>query len=137
MDTKAFFHKFELDLMDEQAELNGAVPNYVPNFGHKTDAASAWGDIGTFLPMTLWKYYGDKEELAFAWPMMKGWVDYMDRLDTDRRYTFRYPVMPVICPDCGKQEVRAANGKERKIYWHDQVLLAREIRAGLYAGGAV
>jgi len=50
MDTKAFFHKFELDLMDEQAELNGAVPNYVPNFGHKTDAASAWGDIGTFLP---------------------------------------------------------------------------------------
>ena len=88
MDTKAFFHKFELDLMDEQSFLGGAVPNYVPNIGHKTDATSAWGDIGTFLPMTLWKYYGDKEELAFAYPMMKGWVDYMDRLDTDRRYTF-------------------------------------------------
>ncbi|MBR1758281.1 MAG: family 78 glycoside hydrolase catalytic domain [Lachnospiraceae bacterium] len=88
MDTKAFFHKFEQDLMDEQAYLDGAVPNYVPNFGHKADATSAWGDIGTFLPMTLWKYYGDKEELAFAYPMMKGWVDYMDRLDTERRYTF-------------------------------------------------
>ena len=88
MDTKAFFHKFELDLMDEQSTLNGAVPNYVPNIGHKADATSAWGDISTFLPMTLWKYYGDAEELAFAWPMMKAWVDYMDRLDTDRKYTF-------------------------------------------------
>ena len=38
--------------------------------------------------MTLWKYYGDKEELAFAYPMMTGWVDYMDRLDTERRYVF-------------------------------------------------
>ena len=91
MDTKAFFHKFELDLMDEQQELGGAVPNYVPNFGHKADATSAWGDIGTFLPMTLWKYYGDRDELAFAYPMMKGWVDYMDRQDTDRRYTFAPP----------------------------------------------
>ena len=88
MDTKAFFHKFELDLMDEQSFLNGAVPNYVPNIGHQKDATSAWGDIGTFLPMTLWKYYGDRDELAFAYPMMKGWVDYMDGLDTKRRYTF-------------------------------------------------
>ena len=88
LDTRAFFHKFELDLMDEQEYLAGAVPNYVPNFGHKTDATSAWGDIGTFLPMTLWKYYGNREELAFAYPMMKAWVDYMDRLDTDRKYTF-------------------------------------------------
>ena len=91
MDTRAFFHKFEQDLMDEQAFLNGAVPNYVPNFGHKTDATSAWGDIGTFLPMTLWNAYGDREALAFAYPMMTGWVDYMDRLDASRgqrRYTF-------------------------------------------------
>ena len=88
MDTKAFFHKFELDLMDEQEFLDGAVPNYVPNIGHKADATSAWGDIGTFLPMTLWKYYGDREELAFAYPMMKGWVDYMDCLDVNRKYTF-------------------------------------------------
>ncbi|MBQ9412216.1 MAG: family 78 glycoside hydrolase catalytic domain [Oscillospiraceae bacterium] len=88
MDTRAFYHKFEQDLMDEQSFLDGAVPNYVPNIGHKKDATSAWGDIGTFLPMTLWKYYGDREELAFAYPMMRGWVDYMDRLDTQRRYTF-------------------------------------------------
>ena len=52
-DTRAFYRKFEQDLMDEQAFLHGAIPNYVPNIGHKADATSAWGDIGTFLPMTL------------------------------------------------------------------------------------
>jgi len=91
MDTRAFFHKFIQDLMDEQAYLNGAVPNYVPNIGHKKDPASAWGDIGTFLPMTLWRYYGSREELAYAYPMMKGWVDYMDSLDGaggEKKYTF-------------------------------------------------
>lgn len=91
MDTRAFFHKFEQDLMDEQSYLDGGVPNYVPNIGHKADCTSAWGDIGTFLPMTLWKYYGSREELEFAWPMMKDWVDYMDRLDAskgEKKYTF-------------------------------------------------
>jgi len=91
MDTKAFFHKFQQDLMDEQAFLDGAVPNYVPNIGHKRDATSAWGDIAAFLPMTVWNCFGDQGELAYAYPMMKGWVDYMDRLDAskgERRYTF-------------------------------------------------
>ncbi len=92
MDTRAFFHKFEQDLMDAQEDIDGAVPNYVPNLFNMTDATSAWGDIGTFLPMTIWKYYGSKEELEFAYPMMTGWVDYMDRLDAskgERTYTFR------------------------------------------------
>lgn len=91
MDTKAFFHKFQRDLMDEQEFLDGAVPNYVPNIGHKRDATSAWGDIAAFLPMTVWNSYGDLDELSYAYPMMKGWVDYMDRLDAskgERKYTF-------------------------------------------------
>ena len=91
MDTRAFFHKFEQDLMDAQEDIDGAVPNYVPNLFNMRDCTSAWGDIGTFLPMTLWKYYGSKKELEFAYPMMTGWVDYMDRLDAskgERKYTF-------------------------------------------------
>ena len=91
MDTRAFFHKFEQDLMDAQEDIEGAVPNYVPNLFNMKDATSAWGDIGTFLPMTIWKYYGSRKELEFAYPMMTGWVDYMDRLDAakgERTYTF-------------------------------------------------
>ena len=91
MDTRAFFHKFEQDLMDAQEDIGGAVPNYVPNLFNMKDATSAWGDIGTFLPMTMWKYYGSRKDLEFAYPMMTGWVDYMDRMDAakgERTYTF-------------------------------------------------
>ena len=42
MDTRAFFHKFVKDLRDEQKMIDGAVPNYVPNIGHKEDAGSVW-----------------------------------------------------------------------------------------------
>ncbi len=84
MDTRAFFHKFVKDLRDEQKFLDGAIPNYVPNIGHKDDAGSVWGDIGTFLPYTLYRYYGSLEELEYCYPMMKDWVDYIDRKDGER-----------------------------------------------------
>ena len=84
MDTRAFFHKFVKDLRDEQKFLDGAIPNYVPNIGHKKDTGSIWGDIGTFLPYTLYRYYGDLEEMEYCYPMMKDWVDYIDRKDGER-----------------------------------------------------
>lgn len=89
MDAQAFFRKFEQDLMDEQRRLDGAIPNFFPNLGHKADATSVWGDIAAFLPMTLWRQYGSIDALSFAYPMMRDWVDYMDRMDTERTYTFR------------------------------------------------
>lgn len=93
MDTRAFFFKFERDLMDEQEIMGGIVPNFVPNLGHKkSEVSSAWSDIAAFLPMTLWRYYGSRGELEAAYPMMTGWVDYMDQLDRAkpvRNYTFQ------------------------------------------------
>lgn len=93
MDTRAFFHKFVKDLRDEQRFLDGAIPNYVPNIGHKPDAGSVWGDISTFLPYTLFRYYGNMEEMKYCYPMMKDWVDYIDRKDSERkekRYLFDF-----------------------------------------------
>lgn len=84
MDTRAFFHKFLKDLRDEQEFLDGAVPNYIPNIGHKADAGSVWGDIATFLPNTLYEHYGSLQEAEYAYLLMKGWVDYIDRKDKER-----------------------------------------------------
>ena len=53
------------------------------------------------------------------------------------RYTFRYPILPITCPDCGKRNVRRADKIEIKSYWQDQALIAEEIRAGLYAAGSL
>lgn len=84
MDTRAFYHKFLKDLRDEQKFIDGAVPNYLPNIGHMRDAGSVWGDVATFIPNTLYKYYGCNKDLEYAYPLMKDWVDYIDRMDGER-----------------------------------------------------
>ena len=81
LDTDAFFRKFCVQLRDEQKKIDGAVPNYVPNFGHQTDACAVWGDVGTFLPWNLWNTYGSREELKANYPMMRDWVEWIRRQD--------------------------------------------------------
>ena len=81
MDTRAFYHKFLSDLRIEQLRLDGAIPNYIPNLGGHAGSASVWGDVATFLPMTLYRHYGDKDELRQFYPMMKDWVDWIIRGD--------------------------------------------------------
>ncbi|MDO5517516.1 MAG: family 78 glycoside hydrolase catalytic domain, partial [Clostridium sp.] len=92
MDTRAFFHKFIKDLREEQLILKGGVPNYLPNIGHKNDVSSVWGDIATLLPDTLFTYYGDIEEVKYAYDLMKDWVDYIDTKDSERgnKYLFDF-----------------------------------------------
>ncbi len=90
VDTRAFFHKFIKDLKDEQEFLDGGMPNFLPNMGHQETAGSVWGDIATFLPYTMYTYYGDMNELKYAYPMMKGWVDYIDRKDAQRGRTYLF-----------------------------------------------
>ena len=48
------------------------------------------------------------------------------------RYTFRYPLIPLTCPDCGMKKVRPANKKEILRFRIEQQIIADEIRAGLY-----
>ena len=52
------------------------------------------------------------------------------------RFTFRYPLLPLACPDCGKKDaVRAATEKEIADYWYMQEIIKEEIRLGLYPVG--
>lgn len=84
MDTRAFYHKFLKDLMDEQEFLQGGVPNFLPNFGHGENVSSVWSDVATILPQTLYRYYGGKKELEFDYKLAKGWVDYVTGKDQER-----------------------------------------------------
>ena len=52
------------------------------------------------------------------------------------RYTFRYPIFPTACPDCGKKTVRTATDQEIEEYYKNQLILEREIREGLYPATA-
>lgn len=81
MDTRAFYRKFLSDLRLEQLSMDGSIPNYLPNNCRMPSGSSVWGDAATFVPMTLYHYFGDKEELADSYPLMKDWVDFIIRGD--------------------------------------------------------
>lgn len=91
-DCWAFYAKYLRDVAREQQSNDGAVPNVVPSFGHR-DSSAAWGDAACVIPWTLYQFYGDPSILAAQFDSMKGWVDYIRRVDGDdhgwrRRFHF-------------------------------------------------
>lgn len=80
--AKKFFEKWLGDVRSEQRG-NGSVPDTVPNFWNLGGASTAWGDVITVLPWTLYEMYGDSRSLEANFDAMKRWVDYItnDTLD--------------------------------------------------------
>ncbi len=83
MDTRAFYRKFLYDLRVDQKKHDGQIANYIPNNCRTPGGSSVWGDVATFLPMTLYQYYGDKDELETQYPLMKDWVDWIIAQDQE------------------------------------------------------
>ena len=82
MDTRAFYRKFLKDLRLDQKKHDGMVANYLPNFAvGMPNGSSVWGDVATFLPMTLYDTYGDKEALRESYPLMRDWLEWIFRED--------------------------------------------------------
>ena len=49
------------------------------------------------------------------------------------RYTFRYPIVPLRCPDCGKDAVRESSAKEIRQFHIEQEIVRKEIQLEIYA----
>ncbi len=91
MDTAAFYEKYLRDMALEQNALDGAIPFVVPdvldrlqrNRGEKPSSfgSCAWADAATVIPWTLYQHYGDLTLLREQYPMMKAWVDWIERRD--------------------------------------------------------
>ncbi len=99
--TGAFFRKYLRDMRYEQQEKGGSVPFVVPDvltrgrelagepeFDHVgdtwgEDGSSVWGEAATVIPWNLYVYYGNPKRLAEQYPNMKGWVDFMIRMDEE------------------------------------------------------
>lgn len=80
MNTQAFYAKFLRDLRLDQQKNGGRVAIYLPN-EFRGIYAAVWSDIGTFLPKMVYDYYGSKDLLKEHYPLMKDWVDFVDRED--------------------------------------------------------
>ncbi len=92
MDTGAFYRKFLWDLRADQVKHGGAVAAYLPNFGGAPEGAAVWADAATFIPDTLYDVFADEGLLREQYPMMRDWVDWVTRCDTQRhgRQTYLY-----------------------------------------------
>lgn len=79
-----FFKKYLQDLIFEQGS-NGAIPMTVPalSLDETTSSSAVWGDVCTFLPWNLYKFYGDKALLKKQLPSMKKWLAYIYEQSTD------------------------------------------------------
>ena len=91
MNTAAFYDKFIRDLRTEQKKLDGILPGVIPVLEPDNVAfAAVWGDIATFLPTVIYERFGDRKALESYYPMMKDWVDKIDREDKNRGQKYQF-----------------------------------------------
>jgi alpha-L-rhamnosidase len=78
--------KLVYDMMDAQTK-EGLVPDIAPEFVTFDDGfrdSPEWGSASVILPWLIYKWYGDKEVMKAAYPMMKKYVNYLkSKADTN------------------------------------------------------
>lgn len=91
MDSSQFYEKYIYDIHQEQGELEGAVPSYIPLlprisqeeidnrniFDTPEIGSSVWGDSVINIPWNLWIHYGDKSLLELNYESMCEWISYL------------------------------------------------------------
>ncbi|MDO4900490.1 family 78 glycoside hydrolase catalytic domain [Actinomyces sp.] len=94
-DISDFTRKWLRTLADEQRE-DGTIPNVAPDMGADDDSplpdmagAAGWGDAATMVPWEMYRAYGDVEALAEAYPMMRRWVERVERVAAADRHPSR------------------------------------------------
>lgn len=106
-DVSGFSAKWLKDLAADQWP-DGRVPTVVPNpagdgpsgifFEDLATGSAGWGDASVFVPWSLWRAYGNKEELAEAVPSMRSWVDYAAGAAAGGRHPDRVAARPTPLP---------------------------------------
>lgn len=83
-DIYNLYKKLVYDMMDAQTK-EGLVPDIAPEFVFFNDKgfgfrdSPEWGSASVILPWLLYQWYGEKEIMRQAYPMMKKYVEYLQR----------------------------------------------------------
>lgn len=85
-DCKKFYTRW-LNMVKCEQDYYGYVPNVVPDvYGYgQAGFSSAWSDVATVLPWTLYQMYGSKELLKKHYRQMKKHVDVITKT-TEKKY---------------------------------------------------
>lgn len=79
-DVYPLYRKLIYDMMDAQT-TSGLIPDISPEFvvfGGGFRDSPEWGSAGVILPWMLYVWYGDKDIIKTAYPMMKRYVNYLE-----------------------------------------------------------
>jgi alpha-L-rhamnosidase len=76
-DMAGFYTKWLHDIRDAQKE-DGSVPDVVPMYWPIAPADPAWGTACLVIPWTMYLYYGDQRILEQYYPLMTGYVGFLD-----------------------------------------------------------
>lgn len=84
-DCYAFYKKYLRDLRFEQtAYYGGDIPMYCPSLrGEAGHGGAVWADCATILPTVLYRFYGDRGQLARDYPVMRDYCNLLLRRDAD------------------------------------------------------
>lgn len=78
-DIHRLYTKIIDDMIDSQLD-NGLVPDIAPEYVFFNDGfrdSPEWGSASVIIPWQLYKWYGDKQVLEKAYPMMRKYVNYL------------------------------------------------------------
>ena len=80
-DVAALNRKVIRDMIQSQTD-DGLIPEIAPEYVHFEDPfrdSPEWGSASIILPWYTYKWYGDKQALEEAYPMMKRYIAYLEK----------------------------------------------------------
>ena len=84
-DIHSLYNKILDDMMDSQTD-NGLIPDIAPEYVHFESGfrdSPEWGSAAVIIPWLLYKWYGDRDAIKRAYPMMKRYVGYLQGKSID------------------------------------------------------
>lgn len=139
-DVYQLYRKLVLDLMDAQYP-QGFVPDIAPEYVVFAEGfldSPEWGSASVILPWLLYTWYGDKDILQHAYPMMKKYVAYLESKSSDYILShglgdwYDYgPKHP------GESQLTPKAVTATSVYYYDATLLAKMAHALNYKNDAV
>ena len=78
-DIHTLYNKIVTDMIDSQLD-NGLIPDIAPEyipFDEGFRDSPEWGSAGVIIPWQIYKWYGDKEVIMKAYPMIKRYIEYL------------------------------------------------------------
>lgn len=116
------------DMIDSQLE-NGLVPDIAPEYVPFVDGfrdSPEWGSASVIIPWQLYRWYGDKEILKKAYPMMVRYVNYLHKKEKDHLLNYGLGDWYDLGPKHpGEAQLTPKAVTATAIYYHDLVIISQ------------